>query len=104
MLWAAIREDINAGRYHRYLFRDEEYEANALEWEIYLDLYGEVSMGNEERVTSTGITIHVQRTATATMAAMEKLGYSETLEWKDGESERLVPSGTATETASTGKG
>ena len=104
LLWAAIREDMDAGRYHRYLFRDEAYGANALEWEIYLDLYGTLGVGNGEMTTSTGVSIYVQRTATATMAAMEKLGYSETQEWKDGESERLVPSSTATETASTGKG
>lgn len=77
ILWIAIQEDINAGRYHRHLFRDEEYGANAQEWEIYLDLYGELSVDDEEMVTSTGIAIHVQRTATATMAAMEKLGYSD---------------------------
>ncbi len=77
LLWVAIREDVDAGRYHRYLFRDEECGANTTNWEIYLDLYGTLSIGNEERVTSTGITIVAQRTATATMDALEKLGYSE---------------------------
>lgn len=77
ILWAAIREDINAGRYHRYLFRDEECDANTTGCEIKLDLYGTLNIGGQERVTSTGITIRVQYTATATIRAMERLGYGD---------------------------
>lgn len=77
ILWAAIREDVNAGRYHRYLFRDEECDANTTDWEIYLDLYGTVVVNNREETTSTGITIRVQNTATATIKAMERLGYGD---------------------------
>ena len=78
-LWRAIQEDINAGRYHRYLFYGEAGPSTR-DIQISLDLYGSrVEEETGENVSdSMNLYIMVQSTATSTMAAMEELGYRET--------------------------
>ncbi|MBP3319556.1 MAG: hypothetical protein J6K94_06050, partial [Ruminiclostridium sp.] len=78
-LWRAIQEDINAGRYHRYLFYGEA-EPSTRDIQISLDLYGSrVEEETGENVSdSMNLYIMVQSTATSTLAAMEELGYRET--------------------------
>lgn len=75
LLWEAVREDINAGRYHRYLFASsEKTEENILNYELNLDLY---DGGSSEKVAAS-INIRAQSSATATVAALEKLGLTKT--------------------------
>lgn len=78
-LWRAIQEDINAGRYHRYLFYGEAGPSTR-DIQISLDLYGSrVEEETGENVSdSMNLYIMVQSTATSTIAVMEELGYRET--------------------------
>lgn len=75
-LWRAIQEDINAGRYHRYLFYGEAGPSTR-DIQISLDLYGSrMEEETGENVSdSMNLYIMVQSTATSTIAAMEELGY-----------------------------
>lgn len=81
LLWRAIREDINAGRYHRYLFYGEAGPSTQ-DIQISLDLYGsrvdEETGGNVS--DSINLYIMLQPTATSTWEALEELGYLERME------------------------
>lgn len=71
-LWEAVREDINAGRYHRYLLATDAWEENLVDLQIDFDLYG---MDDTERERyGRSFYIQVQRSATATMQVLEELG------------------------------
>lgn len=84
-LWRAIQEDINAGRYHRYLFYGEAGPSTR-DIQINLDLYGvRVDEETGENVSdSTNLYIMLQPSATSTMEAMEKMGYREWMESFEG--------------------
>lgn len=77
ILWAAIQEDINAGRYHRYLFYVEA-GPSTMDRRIELDLYGiRTDEETGERIREQqDIQVMLQPTATATIRALEELGYT----------------------------
>ena len=80
-LWGAIREDVNAGRYHRYLFYPEMGSAVG-ECYISLDLYGTRPAEDPGKEAGESISIYImlQPTATSTMKALEEIGYEVRLE------------------------
>ena len=86
-LWAAVLEDMNAGRFHRYLLQDRERYENCYYTDLCFDLnrvnYNEAG----ERETDTwDLRITVQKSATATMKALEELGLTEYLAQRESES------------------
>lgn len=86
LLWRAIQEDINAGRYHRYLFYGEAGPSTQ-DIQISLDLYGsQVDEETGEKVSdSINLYIMLQSTASSTCTALEELGLLDQLKIGTGE-------------------
>ncbi|MBO5035315.1 MAG: hypothetical protein J6C43_06895 [Oscillospiraceae bacterium] len=85
-LWRAIQEDVNAGRYHRYLFYGEAGPSTQ-DIQINLDLYGsQVDEETGEKVSdSINLYIMLQSTATSTCKALEELELLDQLKIGTGE-------------------
>lgn len=98
-LWEAVLEDIQAGRFHRYLLADEERMENCyytdlqffLSWQC---LYPGQSGWDSQ---STVVTITPQKSATALMKALEELGLTDRLQARreSPETEEALPASQA---------
>ncbi|MCI8651437.1 MAG: hypothetical protein HFF05_03210 [Oscillospiraceae bacterium] len=81
LLWKAVEEDLDAGRFHRYLLHDKERMENC----YYTDLVFHFSLGwndpdtGERHNANRVVSITVQESATATLQTLEKLGLEDQL-------------------------
>ena len=84
-LWAAFREDLDAGRVKRYLLDDRERLENCY---YYNNLYFQVTVRRDplskEQYDVTQIVVTPEKSMTSLMAAMEELGLSQYLSQWDG--------------------
>ncbi len=79
-LWAAVVEDLEAGRFHRYLLEDRERNENCYYTDLHFSLTQPYYDVNGVRSTSNwDLRITVQKSATATIKALEEMGLTDRL-------------------------
>lgn len=84
-LWSAVKEDLAAGRIHRYLLEDRDRAENCYYTDMVFDLNGtyyDEGSGKRE-ITSWSVNVTVQKSATATIKTLKELGLEEKLRTRE---------------------
>lgn len=84
-LWSAVKEDLAAGRIHRYLLEDKARAENCYYTDMAFDLNGTYydEAAEKREMTTWSVIVTVQKSATATIKTLEELGLKEELRARD---------------------
>lgn len=87
LLWAAVREDLEAGRIgRRYLLDNAQRRENCYYSDVYLTLaYTETDDDGRRHTGTLTVSVTIQTTSTSTLKVLEELGYRERLSLREGQ-------------------